>query len=66
MMSLNIAKIAMNRQCGVDSEGGARLVRSAEKVLEQGRRVIITHAETETGTESGMEGKMQLPISAGA
>jgi len=65
MMSLNIAKIAMNRQCGVDSEGGARLVRSAEKVLEQGRRVI-THAEAETGTESGMEGKTQLPITADA
>ena len=55
----------MNCQCGVDSKGGARLVRRAEKVLEQGRRVI-THAEAETGTESGMEGKTQLPITAGA
>ena len=36
-------------------------MRSAEKVLEQGRRVI-THAEAETRTESGMEGKTQLPL----
>lgn len=53
----------MFRQRGVDSTGGARFVRSAKKMLEQGGRVI-THAEAETRTESGMDGKTRLPLSS--
>jgi hypothetical protein len=49
-------------RCGVDAKGAARLVRSGEKVLEQGVGVI-THAEAENENGKWDGGsKTQLPI----